>query len=120
VSRSRPETRYARLGAQRIAYQVLGDGPLDVVFCTGVASSVDQNWNDPDTVEMLRRTAGYARLIMFDPRGTGASDPQPGDILASSTVKDLVVGSGMTFADRGTRRLKGIPDEWRLYAVEGV
>jgi class 3 adenylate cyclase/pimeloyl-ACP methyl ester carboxylesterase len=79
VSRSRPETRYARLGAQRIAYQVLGDAPLDVVFCSGVASSIDYNWDDPDTVEMLRRVAGYARLIMFDPRGIGASDPLPGD-----------------------------------------
>jgi class 3 adenylate cyclase len=76
---SRPETRYARLGTQRIAYQVLGDGPLDVVFCTGVASSVDPTWDDPDTVEMLRRMASYARLIMFDARGTGASDPLPGD-----------------------------------------
>ena len=44
----------------------------------------------------------------------------PGEILASSTVKDLVVGSGLTFSDRGSRVLKGIPDEWRLYAVEGA
>ncbi|MFY9586203.1 MAG: adenylate/guanylate cyclase domain-containing protein, partial [Actinomycetota bacterium] len=47
-------------------------------------------------------------------------EAQPGEILASSTVKDLVVGSGMSFSDRGTRVLKGIPDEWRLYAVESV
>jgi hypothetical protein len=40
-------------------------------------------------------------------------------VLVSSTVKDLVVGSGIEFADRGARELKGVPGEWRLYAVEG-
>jgi hypothetical protein len=41
-----------------------------------------------------------------------------GEILCSRTVKGLVAGAGFTFADRGTRRLKGVPDEWQLYAVE--
>jgi class 3 adenylate cyclase len=41
----------------------------------------------------------------------------PGEVFTSSTVKDLVVGSGLTFADRGLHPLKGVPDEWRLYAV---
>jgi class 3 adenylate cyclase len=43
---------------------------------------------------------------------------EPGEVLASSTVKDLVVGSGLQFADRGLHSLRGIPDEWHLYAVE--
>ncbi len=47
-----------------------------------------------------------------------ASHAQPGEVLVSSTVKDLVAGSGIAFQDRGTRELKGIPGEWRLYAVE--
>jgi class 3 adenylate cyclase len=47
-------------------------------------------------------------------------EAEPGEILASSTVKDLVVGSGILFTDRGSRALKGIPDEWRLFAVESV
>lgn len=42
-----------------------------------------------------------------------------GEVLVSSTVKDLVVGSGLRFADRGEQRLKGVPDAWRLYAVVG-
>ena len=42
----------------------------------------------------------------------------PGEVLASSTVRDLVVGSGLRFADRGSRALRGVPDEWRLYALE--
>jgi class 3 adenylate cyclase len=48
------------------------------------------------------------------------SEASPGEILASSTVKDLVAGSGIAFADRGIHTLKGIPDEWRLFAVESV
>jgi class 3 adenylate cyclase len=43
---------------------------------------------------------------------------QPGEVLASSTVKELVVGSGLRFADRGLHALKGVPDQWRLYALE--
>jgi class 3 adenylate cyclase len=42
----------------------------------------------------------------------------PGEVLVSSTVKDLVAGSGIRFADRGAESLKGIPDEWRLYSAE--
>jgi class 3 adenylate cyclase len=41
----------------------------------------------------------------------------PGEVLVSRTVKDLVAGSGLTFEDRGVRRLKGIPDEWAVYSV---
>jgi class 3 adenylate cyclase len=43
----------------------------------------------------------------------------PGEVVTSSTVKDLVAGSGLRFADRGTRNLRGVPGEWRLFAVEG-
>ena len=48
------------------------------------------------------------------------SSAKPGEVLVSSTVKDLVVGSGIEFADRGTHELKGVPGEWHLYAVEGA
>ena len=47
-----------------------------------------------------------------------ASLAGPGEVLVSSTVKDLVAGSGIEFEDRGTRELKGIPGEWRLYAAK--
>ena len=47
-----------------------------------------------------------------------ASQAQPGEVLVSSTVKDLVAGSGISFADRGTVELKGVPGEWRLFAVD--
>jgi len=48
-----------------------------------------------------------------------AATAAPGEVLVSSTVKDLVAGSGLRFADRGTQPLRGVPGEWRLFAVEG-
>lgn len=48
-----------------------------------------------------------------------AGQARPGEVLVSGTVKDLVIGSGLEFEDRGTCVLKGVPGEWRLYAVRG-
>jgi class 3 adenylate cyclase/pimeloyl-ACP methyl ester carboxylesterase len=75
VTGSRPKTRYARLGDDRIAYQVLGEGPIDIVLTAGSTSSVDMLWDHPDSAYFLQRLAGFSRLIDFDARGTGASDP---------------------------------------------
>jgi class 3 adenylate cyclase len=71
-----PETTYARMGDDRIAYQVLGDGP-DLVLTLGAFGHVDLQWEDPATALFLRRLASFSRLILFDRRGTGASDPLP-------------------------------------------
>jgi class 3 adenylate cyclase len=72
-----PETRYARLGADRVAYHVLGEGPPDLVMTTGNYSHVDMVWEDPGIALFLRTLASFSRLIVFDRRGTGASDPLP-------------------------------------------
>ena len=48
-----------------------------------------------------------------------AGQARPGEVLVSSTVRDLVAGSGLEFEDRGSASLKGVPGEWRLYAVSG-
>ena len=69
-----PDTRYARSGDLRIAYQVIGEGPLDLVFVPGFISNIDLAWDDPLLAGFLRRLAGFSRLIMFDKRGTGLSD----------------------------------------------
>jgi class 3 adenylate cyclase len=74
-----PESRYAWLGQDRIAYQVLGEGPRDLVM-TG-AESIDVAWEDPGVALFLRSLASVFRLILFDRRGTGASDPPPSDPL---------------------------------------
>src|ERR1700674_2663391 len=69
-----PETRYARSGDVRIAYQVVGHGPLDVVFVPGFLSNLEVHWEDPGYSLLLRRLATFARLILLDKRGTGLSD----------------------------------------------
>jgi class 3 adenylate cyclase len=76
-----PETKYARLGGDRIAYQVLGDGPPDLVLAPGSFGHLDTAWEDPGSALFLRTLASFSRLILFDRRGTGASDPLPPDPL---------------------------------------
>jgi pimeloyl-ACP methyl ester carboxylesterase len=72
-----PETRYAKLGGDRIAYQVLGDGPLDLLYVSSVGDTIDTRWEWPPYARFLRRLASFSRLITFDNRGNGASDPVP-------------------------------------------
>ena len=78
---ARPETRYTKSGGLNIAYQVVGDGPLDLIYVPGWISNVELNWEEPAHAHVLERLAGFARLILFDKRGTGLSDPVPLDRL---------------------------------------
>jgi class 3 adenylate cyclase len=80
---SAPETRYARSGDVNIAYQVVGDGPLDLVYVHGWISNVDLMWDEPSYARFLQRLASFSRLVLFDKRGTGLSDPVPFDELPS-------------------------------------
>ena len=72
-----PETRYARSGGVHIAYQVFGEGPLNVIFVAPSYSNVEHWWEEPDASRWLLRLASYARVVMFDKRGTGMSDRVP-------------------------------------------
>ena len=69
-----PETRYADSGGVNIAYQVLGDGPRDLVFVMGWVSNIEVFWEEPTLARFLMRLASFSRLILFDKRGTGLSD----------------------------------------------
>lgn len=69
-----PDTGYARSGDYRIAYQVVGDGPLDVVLVNGFVSHLDLAWETPPFAAMLPQLASCGRLILFDKRGVGLSD----------------------------------------------
>ena len=130
-----------------IANQVIGAGPVDIPIVGSWFGHVDGRWDTPDHAHLLRRLASFSRLIVFDKRGVGASDPArsrrrprsgcrartctsgpervpghvrragPGDVLVSRTVKDLVAGSGLAFADAGTHALNGVPDEWQLHRL---
>jgi len=95
-----PETRYARSGDVSIAYQVFGDDPVDLVLVPGVVSNVEYMWGTPWS-DLFLGLASFSRLV-------------------SSTVKDLVAGSGIQFRERGLAELKGVPGEWRLFAVESA
>jgi class 3 adenylate cyclase len=69
-----PKTQYAKSGDVRIAYQVVGEGPFDLVFVPGFISNLDAAWEEPYRARVWTRLAAFARLIMFDKRGTGLSD----------------------------------------------
>jgi len=72
-----PDTHYARSGDVNIAYQVLGEGPIDLVFVMGWVSHLEYFWAEPHFARFLRRLASFSRLILFDKRGTGLSDRVP-------------------------------------------
>ena len=74
---TQPKTLYAKSGRYNIAYQVVGQGPLDVVLVPGFVSHLDYVWDDPQLSRFFTRLASFSRLIMFDKRGTGMSDPVP-------------------------------------------
>ena len=69
-----PTTRYARSADVNIAYQVVGSGPIDLVFVPGWVSQVEAMWEEPTHEAIFRRLASFSRLILFDKRGTGLSD----------------------------------------------
>jgi pimeloyl-ACP methyl ester carboxylesterase/class 3 adenylate cyclase len=70
-----PETKYAKSGDVSIAYQAFGEGPPDLVFVPGFVSHVEHWWEEPSSARSLQRLASFSRLILFDKRGTGLSDP---------------------------------------------
>jgi pimeloyl-ACP methyl ester carboxylesterase len=78
---ARPETRYAKSGDLNIAYQVVGEAPLNLIYVPGWISNVELMWDEPAHAHVLDRFASFSRLILFDKRGTGLSDPVPPDRL---------------------------------------
>jgi pimeloyl-ACP methyl ester carboxylesterase/DNA-binding winged helix-turn-helix (wHTH) protein len=81
LPRHKPETRYAQNGDVNIAYQVVGSGPIDIVFVMGWVSHLEYFWEEPHFAAFLDRLASFSRLILFDKRGTGLSDRVPIDQL---------------------------------------
>ena len=69
-----PETKYARNGDVSIAYQVLGNGPVDIIYVPPFLSNLELQWQEPQQARYLQRLASFSRLVMFDKRGTGLSD----------------------------------------------
>jgi pimeloyl-ACP methyl ester carboxylesterase len=98
-----PETRYAASGDVNIAYQVVGDGPIDLVFVPGFVSHLDLQWADPRIARFLEKLASFSRLILFDKRGTGLSDPVAGPASLEDRMDDVRAGPLRHLPDRGRR-----------------
>jgi pimeloyl-ACP methyl ester carboxylesterase/DNA-binding winged helix-turn-helix (wHTH) protein/plasmid stabilization system protein ParE len=112
-----PPVRYARSGNVNIAYQVVGDGPIDVVFVMGWVSHLEYFWNEPSFARFLGRLAAKARLIVFDKRGTGLSDPVPIDQLPSLEQRLDDVRAVMEAAGSARAVLMGVSEGGPLCSV---
>jgi pimeloyl-ACP methyl ester carboxylesterase len=84
-----PETRYAKSGDVHVAYQVVGDGPFDLVYVPGFVSHIELRWTVPLFARGLEQLADFSRLILFDKRGTGMSDRVAGAPTLEARMDDL-------------------------------
>ena len=105
----RPSTRYAKSGPVSVAYQVVGDGPIDLVLVPGFVSHVEVAWEEPRLARFLTRLASFARLIVFDKRGTGMSDPVANPPSMDERMDDIGAVMDAVGSDRGRdlRHLRG-------------
>jgi class 3 adenylate cyclase/pimeloyl-ACP methyl ester carboxylesterase len=85
----KPKTRYARDGDVRIAYQAFGDGPVNLVHIWGPATHIEHMWDQPRVARFYDRLGSFARVVLLDRRGTGASDPTPGPPTLEQQMKDI-------------------------------
>src|SRR5215203_2754300 len=84
-----PEVRYVRNGDVALAYQLFGDGPIDLVYLPAFANNIEIAWESPHYARFLRRLASFARVIFMDRRGTGLSDRMsPLDLPPLETLMD--------------------------------
>jgi class 3 adenylate cyclase len=84
-----PETRYVKSDDVHVAYQVVGDGPFDLLFVPGFVSNVEAVWRSPDQSAFFQRLASFCRLILFDKRGTGMSDRGTQDFTLEQRMHDV-------------------------------
>jgi pimeloyl-ACP methyl ester carboxylesterase len=85
-----PKTRYTSSGGLSIGYQVIGDGPLDLVFVPGLLSQIDLVWMMPAAARFFERLTSFARVILYDKRGQGVSDPLGGVLTLEQDMEDLL------------------------------
>ncbi|MGH2926413.1 MAG: alpha/beta fold hydrolase, partial [Solirubrobacterales bacterium] len=84
-----PRTRYALSGDAHIAYQVFGEGDLDLVFVPGFVSNIEHYWEMPVVPQLFERLGSFARVVIFDKRGTGLSDPVAGPPPLEQRMDDM-------------------------------
>jgi pimeloyl-ACP methyl ester carboxylesterase len=103
-----PRTRYALSGDAHIAYQVFGEGEVDLVFVPGFVSNIEHYWEMPGVPAILDRLGSFARVAMFDKRGTGLSDPVSGVPPLEQRMDDMQ--AVMDAAEIGRAALFGISE----------
>lgn len=84
-----PPTRYARSGDYNIAFQVHGEGPIDLFYVLGAISHLEALWDEPGVARLLDRLASFARVIVMDRRGIGMSDPIDHEVALEDEVEDI-------------------------------
>jgi pimeloyl-ACP methyl ester carboxylesterase/DNA-binding CsgD family transcriptional regulator len=104
----RPETQYAKSGSVSIAYQVVGAGELDLVLVPGFVSHVEVAWEEPKLARFMTRLASFSRLIVFDKRGTGMSDPVADPPSMDQRMQDI--GAVMDAAGSARAAMLGISE----------
>ena len=97
-----PKTRFARSGDYHIAYQVFGEGPMDLLVCGSWQSNVEARWDVPLMAKFMRRLSSFCRVITFDKRGVGLSDPVP--LQALPSVEDWMDDVRAVLDDIGSER----------------
>src|SRR5215211_3833066 len=110
-------TRYAQSDDVSIAYQVLGGGPIDLVFVMGWVTHLDLMWEQPRFARFLQRLAGFSRLILFDKRGTGLSDRVPLHALPTLEQRMDDVRAVMDAVDSARAALFGISEGGPMCAL---
>src|SRR5246127_548625 len=95
-----PETKYARSGDLHIAYQVVGDGPVDLLWVPTWVWQIEHVWEQPWIARAFRRMSSFARLITFDRRGSGLSDPIPGAPTLEEQMDDVVAVMDVVGSER--------------------
>lgn len=114
---ARTNTRYARSGDVNIAYQVVGDGPFDLVLVPGFITCIDYQWEIPSYERVYRKLASFSRLILFDKRGTGSSDRISNDRMPSLEQRMDDVRAVMDAAGSGQAALVGISEGGPMSAL---
>ena len=95
----RPQTHYVKSTGCNIAYQVTGDGPIDMIYVPGWVSNLDHHWESPRVAHVFQRLGSFCRLIRCDKRGTGLSDRGVRQLRGRQHVH--AVRRGVSRADRG-------------------
>jgi len=113
----RARTRYAKSGDVHIAYQVVGEGAVDLILVPGWISHLEHQWEDPSLARFLDRLATFSRLIVFDKRGTGLSDRVPDNALPTLEQRMDDVRAVMDAANSARAALFGISEGGPMSAL---